>query len=104
MSPAGRDDETGTTDPDSKPSSDSPGSSSRYLSPSAERALTVTVESSGSGSTSGSSASASSAWSSPVSGSVSGVIDVIWPMRTPPIRTSLPRTSFSAFGTSTAML
>ena len=80
----------------------------RYFRPSADRARTTTVESSGSGSMSLlRSMSTFATW--PVQRRVgsfgqgasvtfSGVMPVIWPTRWPPIRTSLPGTMLAASG------
>ena len=74
---------------------------SRYLSPSAERDRTITVESLGSGSALLSSFRSTLALTAPVGGFWTGSTDSTKPTRTPPIRTSLPGTRVSAFGTWT---
>ena len=94
--------ESGTTLPSSKPSSESPRLISRYLSPRAERERTITVESTGIGSTSRSSFRLRAALSSP-SSVCSGSIDSTAPTRTPPTRTSLPGTRVLASGTWTVI-
>ena len=71
----------------------------RYLRPSAERGRTISVESTGSGSTERSSLSESSAMFWP-SSRRSTPIRSIEPTRVPPIRTSFPRTRLAALGSS----
>jgi hypothetical protein len=85
--------------PSWKVSRERPRVTSTYLSPSAERGRTSSVESSGSGPASLSSVRVSTAITVP-SSSVLGLIFVTAPTREPPILTSLPTTSCAALGTS----
>ncbi len=89
---------SGSVSPASKPSSEVPRCSSRYLRPSAERERTVTVESTGSGSRSWFSSMSSLALTEP-SSCWTGSTVVIAPTRMPPTRTSLPGTRVLALGT-----
>ena len=82
-----------------KPRRERPIVISTYLSPSAERGRTISVESAGSGRSPGSSSSSSTALTEPFS-CVRVEIPLTTPARAPPMRTSLPRTSPAAFGTS----
>jgi hypothetical protein len=89
----------GIVAPGLKPCSDSPGVISTYLSPSAERDRTISVESDGSSSTFFWSFIRIRALVLPFS-CRSGVISLMTPIRKPPTRTSLPSTRFAAFGRS----
>ena len=88
---------SGMVAPASKPAFEGPGVSSTYLRPSADRGRTISVESTGTGSTCLSSLRLSRAVDSPVSDGT-GVISSITPTRAPPMRTSLPFTRFAALG------
>ena len=105
---------SGTVDPGLNPWLELPRLISRYLSPSADFARTTRVEFSGSGLMSWLSSMSTLAtcvvhWRVGSFGqgalsTVSGWIDLIWPTRMPPIRTSLPGTRLAAFGSSAEIL
>ena len=98
---SGRACESPSVPPAGRPWSELPGVSSRYLRPTAERARTSTVVSSGIGLTLRSSCSSATAIVSPLSGFCSAWIDLMSPTRTPAMRTSFPTTSDDAEGSST---
>ena len=95
---------SGIVSPRASVASESPGFSSTYLSPSAERGRTLTVLSFDSGSTTLSSFIEISATErrSPPTSTVFGVISSTTPTRKPPTRTSLPFRSLAPEG-STAL-